>query len=153
MHFSIFGYLSEVEITFDPPDIEFHVTVFFQVIKPFIGLTCYCMLLSLCTSLDSFHLSLPMSDSHYLSVRRLVYVQYFCVTFLPLSAAESAAGAEPEPPTVQRTREGEVLGYRRTRCHSVRSASLPTSTEHTTSCLTPLPAPCPHPLVLNSAAC
>lgn len=96
MYFSIFGYLSEVEFTFDPPAIEFHVTVFFQDIKPFIGLTCYCTLLSLCTSLDSFHLSLPVSDSHYLSVRRSVYVQYLCVTFLPLSAAESAAGAEPE---------------------------------------------------------
>lgn len=73
-----------------------------------------------------------------------MHVQYICVcvcvTFLPLPAAHcSLPGAEPEPPPVERAGEGEVLGYKRTQCHCVRSAPLLLHTVRSVPCLPPPP--------------
>ncbi len=62
-----------------------------------------------------------------------------CVCF-PLPAAScSLSSAELEPLPVERTEEGEVLGYKRTQCHSVRSAPLPTCTQCAVSSVPRLP--------------
>lgn len=87
-----FGYFSKVKITFETSADEFQVTMFFQVIKPFVGLTCYCTLLSLCIAHFIPHLTF-LSLTHTLTISLSdVLCKYMmclcvCVTFLPLSAA------------------------------------------------------------------
>lgn len=101
--------------------------------------TCYC---TLCALL-SFHSTLNFSPSDSHSRCQMFCVCTVCTVcvwhrFLLLAAASLVQSQSP-----QLWREqggGEVLDYKRTRCHSVRSAPLPTSTQGTVSSVFPLPA-------------